>query len=229
MCWFMLLFLWHVPARRIRSHRRSPGNRCSGSNCRRMRADRLAARRTAAASSSCAVSSIAGVQKPHCNALRLRRRRPAGPRWRPESEMPSMVSTRAPSHCTARVRQPRTITSSTRTVQAPHAVLAADMASGPDQASRAGNRPASSYTRLDALLDRLAVHRHADVEAHARSMSCLATRRSSTPAKCFFTSPVAWMSLVGSRSSALTASSIDPPASASSALRARTGVAPTPK
>ena len=25
-------------------------------------------------------------------------------------------------------------------------------------------------------------------------MSCVATRRSSTPARCFFTSPVAWMS-----------------------------------
>ena len=47
-----------------------------------------------------------------------------------------------------------------------------------------------------ALGDRLAVHREPDVErAHARgSTSCAATRRSSTPARCFFTAPVAWMS-----------------------------------
>ena len=37
----------------------------------------------------------------------------------PESDTPSMVSTLAPSHCTASIRQPRTISPSTRTVQAP--------------------------------------------------------------------------------------------------------------
>src|SRR5579863_3391680 len=38
----------------------------------------------------------------------------------PESEMPSIVSTAAPSHCTASTRQPRTTSPSTSTVQAPH-------------------------------------------------------------------------------------------------------------
>jgi len=61
--------------------------------------------------------------------------------------------------------------------------------------------------------------------------SCCATRRSSTPARWAFTAPDACTSSAGSRSSAsaFTAASTSPSASAGSARRARTGVAPTPK
>ena len=84
--------------------------------------------------------------------------------------------------------------------------------SAPDR--RAGNRPGSSAHRR--LGDGLAVHRQRDVaamRAHGRaSMSCLATRRSSTPARCFLVAPVACTSSDGSRSeaSAFTASSMLP-------------------
>ena len=44
---------------------------------------------------------------------------PARSAMTPESDRPSMVSTSAPSHCTARTRQPRTTSPSSRTVQAP--------------------------------------------------------------------------------------------------------------
>ena len=122
----------------------------------------------------------------------------------PVSDTPSMVSTRAPSHCTASIRQPRTITPSTpHRAGAADAVLAADMAAGERESRRAGNRPAScAHRRVSRTC--LAVHRDADVVdalAHDRaSISWRATRRSSTPARCFLTAPVACTSSGGSRS-----------------------------
>src|SRR5512143_2938676 len=86
---------------------------------------------------------------------------------------------------------------------------------------------------IHALLHALAVDGQRNVEgvvAHGRaSSSCLATRRSNTPARCFFTLAVAWTSSFGSRSSAATAASILPLASAVSAFLTRTGALPTPK
>src|SRR5262245_31993175 len=86
---------------------------------------------------------------------------------------------------------------------------------------------------IHALLHALAVDNDRNIKgvmAHGRSSSsCLATRRSSTPARCFLTFAVACTSSFGSRSSALTAASIFPAASAASAFLARTGVLPTPK
>src|SRR6185437_15361706 len=111
------------------------------------------------------------------------------------------------------------------------AVLAADVAAGQRQilAQEIDQRLA----RLDALGDVFAVDSERDLQgeaAHDRaSINCAATRRSSTPARCFFVFAVACTSSCGSRSSAATAASILPFASAASALRARTGVAPTPK
>src|SRR6185295_14537252 len=112
---------------------------------------------------------------------------------------------------------------------AAHAVLAADMTAG--EPERVAQEIDQRRARLDRLGDGFAVHSEPDVDgAHARDpASCAAARRSSTPARCFFTAPVAWMSSGGSRSSALTASSIEPPPSAASAFLARTGVSPTPK
>src|SRR5450631_381025 len=111
------------------------------------------------------------------------------------------------------------------------AMLAADMAAGERQilAQEIDQRLA----RFDALADALAVDGEGNVEslvAHQRgSMSWVATRRSSTPARCFFTAPVACTSSCGSRSSAATAASTLPATSAASAFFARSGVAPTPK
>src|SRR5205814_2407409 len=76
---------------------------------------------------------------------------------------------------------------------AAYAMLAADMAAG--EAERLAQEVDQRHARLDAFGNRLAVHRHAHIgHAHARgSMSWPATRRSSTPARCFFTAPVAWI------------------------------------
>src|SRR5262245_55489887 len=113
-----------------------------------------------------------------------------------------------------------------------HAVLAPDVAAGEPEvvAQEVDQRP----TRLHGLAHLLAVHGEHDIDgrsAHDASRSCAATRRSSTPARCRFTVADACTSSVGLRSpaSAVTASSTLPDASAASALRARTGVAPTPK
>ncbi len=132
-------------------HRRSPDSRCSGSSCRRdARGFARGSARRRAASSSCAVSSMPGVQKPHCSALRATNAS-CRSAISSVSVTPSMVSTRAPSHCTASMRQPRTTAPSTRTLQAPqHAVLAADMAAGERQRPRAGNPPASCAHRRRA-------------------------------------------------------------------------------
>src|SRR5947209_1253647 len=107
---------------------------------------------------------------------------------------------------------------------AAHAVLAADMAAG--EAERLAQEIDECEARLDGFGNGFAIHRETDIygAAHARgSASCFATRRSSTPARCFFTAPVAWISSGGSRSSAATASSTEPAANAASALWTRTG------
>ena len=77
----------------------------------------LLARRLA--SSSAAVISMPGVQKPHCSALRATNAA-CRSAISPVSVSPSMVTTSAPSACTASIRQPRTTAPSTRTEQAPH-------------------------------------------------------------------------------------------------------------
>ena len=98
------------------------------------------------------------------------------------------------------------------------AVLAADMAAG--QHEIVAQEIDQGLARIDRLGDGLAVHRQRDVAAmlaHGRaSMSCFATRRSSTPARCFLVAPVACTSSDGSRSeaSACTASSMLPSVSA---------------
>src|SRR6185437_6999059 len=111
------------------------------------------------------------------------------------------------------------------------AMLAADMAAGEHEivAEEIDQRLA----RVDPFADALAVDGESDVEGgvrHARgSINCAATRRNSTPARYFFSAPVAWMSSCGVRSSAATAASMSPSANASSDRRARSGVLPTPK
>src|SRR5450759_4653837 len=111
------------------------------------------------------------------------------------------------------------------------AVLAADMAAGERQAL--AQEIDQRLARLDALPHLLAVDGQGNVErkiAHDRASSnCLATRRNNTPARCFLTAAVACTSSCGSRSSAATAASTLPSASAASAFFARSGVAPTPK
>src|SRR5262249_368053 len=88
-------------------------------------------------------------------------------------------------------------------------------------------------SRIYALLYALAVYKQRNIEGvlvHSRSSSsCFATRRSSTPARCFLTVALACTSSFGSRSSALTAASILRGGSAAWAFLARTGVLPAPK
>ncbi len=69
-------------------------------------------------SKSCAAISMPGVQYPHCSALRSRKAA-CRSAISPLSDRPSMVSTDVPCVCTASIRQARTISSFTRTVQAP--------------------------------------------------------------------------------------------------------------
>jgi hypothetical protein len=82
------------------------------------------------------------------------------------------------------------------------AVLAADMAAGEGEvlAQEVDQRLAC----VDGLAHLLAVHRHGDVMdalGHDRgSSNCRETRRSSTPARCFFTAPVACTSSGGLKS-----------------------------
>ena len=114
-----------------------------------------------------------------------------------------MVSTRAPSHCTASIRQPRTTTPSTRTVQAPQTPCS--QPTWLPVSARSSRRKSTSVLRASTRLAHvLAVDGERDVVealAHARLPSVArATRRSSTPARCFFTAPVACTSSGGSRS-----------------------------
>src|SRR5215475_7560310 len=113
-----------------------------------------------------------------------------------------------------------------------HAVLAADVAAS--QAELLAQEIDQGGAWLDRFTHSRAVHGEADVMEFAHgctSRNWAATRRSRTPARWRFTAALAWMSPVGSRSvvKAATASSIAPASSVLSALRARTGVAPTPK
>src|SRR5262245_8943190 len=112
-----------------------------------------------------------------------------------------------------------------------YAVLAANMAAGEKQV--VAQVVDQRLARIDAALHALTVDRQRNIDgvaAHPRgSISCFATRRSRTPAICFFVFAVACTSSFGSRSSALTAASTSPLASAASAFFGRTGVSPTPK
>src|SRR5215471_15371394 len=121
----------------------------------------------------------------------------------------------------------------TYTTGAAYAVLAADVTAR--ERDVFAQKVDQRLARVDPFAHLLAVDDDGDlVEALAHDgarASCLATRRSSTPARWAFTAPDACTSSAGSRSSAsaLTAASTSPSASAGSARRARTGVAPTPK
>ena len=92
-----------------------------------------------------------------------------------ESERPSIVSTRQPSACTASIRQPRTISPSTRSVQAPHTPCSQPMCEPvrPSSSRRKSTRCWRAATRRAHLR---AVHRQRDVESvfHARSSRTLA-------------------------------------------------------
>ena len=83
-----------------------------------MLANLLAIRPGCCFSRSCAAISMPGVQKPHCSALRSRNAA-CRSAISPLSDSPSMVSTDASCACTASIRQERTISPLTRTVQAP--------------------------------------------------------------------------------------------------------------
>src|SRR5262249_18606802 len=117
--------------------------------------------------------------------------------------------------------------------RAAYAVLAADMTAG--ERDVVAQEVAQRLARVDPFAHFLAVQGDGDlVEALAHDgahASCCATRRSSTPARWVFTAPDACTSSGGLRSpaSAFTAASTSPSASAGSACRARTAVAPTPK
>ena len=73
------------------------------------------------------------------------------------------------------------------------AVFAADMAAG--EAQILTHEIDQRLARLDAFADGLAVDGEGNVECeighHTASINCAATRRNSTPARCFFTAPVA--------------------------------------
>ena len=80
-----------------------------------------------------------------------------------------MVSTVAPSHCTASIRQPRTISPSTRTVQAPQTPCSQPTWL-PVSAQVLAQEIDQRLARLDAFGDALAVDGERDVEgvlAHA--------------------------------------------------------------
>src|SRR5262245_63818444 len=112
-------------------------------------------------------------------------------------------------------------------------MLAADVAAG--EAQLLAQEIDQRLARIDTLAHLLAIHGHNEVVetlAHdAPPISAPATRLSRTWASCRLTALVACTSPGGLRSvaSALAAVSISPFASAASALRARTGIVPTPK
>ena len=81
-----------------------------------------------------------------------------------------MVSTSAPSHCTASIRQPRTISPfDAHRAGAAHAVLAADMAAG--EREILAQEIDQCLARLDAGADPLAVYVKRDLKV-ARAHSC---------------------------------------------------------
>ena len=101
-----------------------------------------------------------GVQKPHCSALR----RDEGLLQVGDlaaSDTPSMVSTSAPAHCTASMRQPRTVTPSSRTVQAPHTPCSQPTWL-PVSPSRSRRKSTRFCAHVDGLVHLLAVHRQRD-------------------------------------------------------------------
>src|SRR4051812_28391228 len=79
---------------------------------------RSASQSGSSVSSACAVVMKPGVQKPHCNAWCLRKAFCNGVRSA-SLDRPSTVVILVPSACTARIRQERTASPSTSTVQAP--------------------------------------------------------------------------------------------------------------
>src|ERR1700686_1040884 len=69
-------------------------------------------------SNSCAVSSMPDEQNPHCAALRSAKA-DCNSASAPLSDIPSIVSIRLPSACTAKIKHPRVILPSTNTEHAP--------------------------------------------------------------------------------------------------------------
>ena len=108
-----------APAPSSRSRRRSPGNRCSGSNCRRDARESVAGSATTPVSADPAPPSTFPACKSriatHCD----RETQPAGRRSRRCRTILRWFRPTRCRACTARVRQDRTISPFTRTVQAP--------------------------------------------------------------------------------------------------------------
>ena len=167
----------------------------------------------------------AGRAEAALQGVALLERRPAGRRSRPNPTRPrwSRPWRRriAPRASGSRARS----APFTRTVQAPQTPCSQPTWL-PVSTSCSRRKSTSVLPRVDRLVHGLAVHGERDIAAHVAhgarliSMSCLATRRSSTPARCFFVAPVACTSSCGSRSaaSAFTAASTSPPASAAFGL-----------
>ena len=108
-----------APAPSSRSRRRSPGNRCSGSNCRRDARGSVAGSATTPVSADPAPPSTFPACKSriatHCD----RETQPAGRRSRRCRTILRWFRPTRHRACTASVRQDRTISPFTRTVQAP--------------------------------------------------------------------------------------------------------------
>ena len=138
-----------APARRIRSHRQSPDSRCSGSSCRKYaRGSCRGWARRRALSSSCAVSSMAGVQKPHCSALRAAERvLQVGDRSAVRHALDGL-DLRAVALHRKRQAAAHDHAVDAHRAGAAHAVLAADMAAG--KAQRLAQEVDQRHARLDA-------------------------------------------------------------------------------
>ena len=137
-----------------------------------MLADLLAARHLAVAPAVPARSAA-------CRACRSRIAARCASRTRPADRRSRRCRTRlrwsrrlAPSHCTASIRQPRTITPSTRTVQAPQTPCSQPTWL-PVSDQVVAQEIDQALARLDGLGDGLAVDGQRDVAASARSCARL--------------------------------------------------------
>ena len=123
-----------------------------------------------ASSSAIALSTIAGVQKPHCNAWCVRNASIIGCRASGLPK-PSIVVIARSSHCTANSRHERTGSPSTSTVHAPHGALLAARVRAREPELLA-QHVEQRVARLDAHLGRLAVHVELHGALHAAT-SCV--------------------------------------------------------
>ena len=120
-----------VRARLTRPRRQSPDSRCSGNNCRKDAREFARDRASEFCfSRSCAAISIAGVQKPHCSALRSRNAA-CRSAISPLSDSPSIVSTDASSRLHRQHQAgAHDLAVNAHRARAANAVLAADMRAG---------------------------------------------------------------------------------------------------